>query len=158
MSAEQLWDLHGTSLYALACGLLGDEPAAVRAVTRGMTDFIIQTESDPGLEKSDVLPQLSGYVYQRCELMVADVSFSRTMTMPPLIVWLSELVRVQRACLALCVFGGHTHREAAKRLNLSPVTVAGMLTAGLHQIAARASGNGQAASQYDRSTVSGGRF
>jgi DNA-directed RNA polymerase specialized sigma24 family protein len=49
-------------------------------------------------------------------------------------VWLGQLVELQRACLALCVFGGFTHREAAELIGVPPNTVAELLTAGLREL------------------------
>ena len=54
--------------------------------------------------------------------------------LPPVMTWLAQLAQLQRACLALCVFGGHTHREAADLLDVAPTTVAELLTAGLHEL------------------------
>ena len=48
--------------------------------------------------------------------------------LPPVMVWLGQLTHLQRACLALCVFGGHTHRAAAELLGVPPGTVAELLT------------------------------
>ena len=49
-------------------------------------------------------------------------------------VWLGELAQLQRAGLALCVFGGHTYREAAGLLGLPPTTVAELLTSALREV------------------------
>jgi len=46
----------------------------------------------------------------------------------------------QRASLALCVFGGLTHREAAALLDVPPGTVAALLTAGLRELGRLAAG------------------
>jgi hypothetical protein len=107
-----------------------------------MADYVLLAESDPGSETSQVRRHLSRLVYRRCEAMVAGAPLSRTMTMPPLMVWLGELVQLQRSCLMLCVFGAHTHREAAKLLNLAPDTVANLLIAGLRELADRAASGG----------------
>ena len=55
-------------------------------------------------------------------------------------VWLGQLAQLQRACLALCVFGGLTHREAADLLDVPPSTVAELLTAGLRELGRLAAG------------------
>ena len=47
---------------------------------------------------------------------------------------------LQRASLALCVFGGLTHREAAALLGVPPSTVAELLTAGLRELGRLAAG------------------
>ena len=58
----------------------------------------------------------------------------------PVMVWMSQLARVQRASLALCVFGGLTHREAAALLDVPPSTVADLLTTGLRELGRLAAG------------------
>ena len=65
---------------------------------------------------------------------------SGTASLPPLMVWLGQLAQLQRASLALCVFGGLTHREAADLLGVPPSTVAELLTAGLHELGQLAAG------------------
>ena len=60
--------------------------------------------------------------------------------LPPVMVWLGQLAHLQRACLALCVFGGLTHREAADLLDVPPSTVAELLTAGLRELGQLAAG------------------
>ncbi len=60
--------------------------------------------------------------------------------LPPAMVWVSQLARLQRASLALCVFGGLTYREAAALLDVPPVTVADLLTAGLRELGRLAAG------------------
>ena len=49
-------------------------------------------------------------------------------------VWVNQLGQLQRACLALCLFGGHTYREAAALLGLAPSTAAALLTSGLTEL------------------------
>ena len=61
-------------------------------------------------------------------------------SLPPVMVWLGQLAQLQRACLALCVFGGLTHREAADLLGVPPSTVAELLTAGLRELGHLAAG------------------
>ena len=55
-------------------------------------------------------------------------------------VWLGQLAELQRACLALCLFGGHNYREAAGLLGLPPMTVADLLTSGLREVKRLAAG------------------
>ncbi len=56
------------------------------------------------------------------------------MALTPVMVWVSQLARLQRASLALCVFGELTYRETAALLDLPPSTVADLLTAGLREL------------------------
>lgn len=126
---EDLWDRHGSSVYALACTLLGDEVAAIQAVTMGMTDLAQSTES---VSANDARRSMARHVYWRSQELAGETS--RTLHLPPAMVWLGQLAQLQRACLALCVFGGHTHREAAGLLGVPPMTVAELLTAGLREL------------------------
>ena len=126
---EELWDLHGASVYALACALLGDETAAARAVTLGMTDL---ARSDGSVSADEARRSWARHVYWRSQELAGETS--RTPDLPSTMVWLGQLARLQRSCLALCLFGGHTHREAAALLGVSPTTVADLLTSGLREV------------------------
>ena len=132
---EQLWDRHGGSVYALACALLGDEAAAVRAVTLAMVDLARSTD---GESREDTLRLLARRVYRHSQEV--PVEPSGRPHLPPVMVWLGQLAQLQRACLALCVFGGHTYREAADLLDVPPSTVAELLTAGLRELGRLAAG------------------
>jgi len=132
---EQLWDRDGGSVYKLACALLGDEAAAVRVVTLAMVDLALSTDSDA---HEDTLRFLASRVYRHSQDVVADPSGGSNL--PPVMVWLGQLAQLQRACLALCVFGGHTHREAADLLDVPPGIVAELLTAGLRELGHLAAG------------------
>jgi Sigma-70, region 4 len=129
LQLEDLWDRHGRSAYALACTLLGDEAAATLAVTRGMTDLAHSTKS---VSATDARRALARHVYRRSQELVPQTS--RTLRLPQAMVRLGQLAQLQRACLALCVFGGHTHREAAVLLGVPPMTVAELLTSGLREV------------------------
>ena len=132
---EQVWDRHGGSVYALACALLGNEAAAVRVVTLAMVDLALA----PGSESAeDPLHFLARRVYRHSQEGPLETSDSSPL--PPVMVWLSQLAQLQRACLALCVFGGLTHREAADLLGVPPSTVAELLTAGLRELGHLAAG------------------
>ena len=60
--------------------------------------------------------------------------------LPPAMVWVSQLAGLQRASLALCVFGGLTYRETAALLDVPPSTVAALLTAGLRELKPHSAG------------------
>jgi len=128
-SLTDLWDRHGSSAYSLACALLGDDAAASLAVTRAMGD-LAHSPDDASAEDAQRL--LARRVYARCQGLAGDTP--RTLLLPPMMVWLGELAQLQRACLALCVFGGHTHREAADLLGAPALTVAALLTSGLQEL------------------------
>ncbi len=132
---EKVWDRHGGSVYALACALLGDEAAAVRVVTLAMVDLALSTD---GESHEDTLRFLARRVYRHSQEVPVEPSGSPHL--PPVMVWLGQLAQLQRACLALCVFGGHTHREAADLLGVPPSTVAELLTAGLRELGHLAAG------------------
>lgn len=129
LQLEDLWDRYGRSVYALACTLLGDDLAATRAVTLGVSDLAHATES---MSDEDARRSMACRVYRRSQELASQTS--RTLALPPAMVWLGQLAQLQRACLALCVFGGLTHREAADLLGVPPTTVAELLTAGLREL------------------------
>ena len=129
-AAEDLWDLHGKSIYCARAPLLCDEAAATQAVTLGMTDFARSTES---VSAKDARRSMARHVYWRSQELAGETS-KRMLQLPPAMVWLGQLAQLQRACLALCIFGGHTYREAAGLLGVPPKTVAELLTAGLREV------------------------
>ena len=126
---EGLWDRHGGSAYALACALLGDEVAAAAAVRLAMADLAC---SDRGASTQEARRCLVRHVYRHAQEPAGETSDA--VLLPPVMVWVSRLARVQRASLALCVFGGRTPREAAALLDVPPSTVADLLTAGLREL------------------------
>lgn len=126
---EDAWEQHGRSLYALASTLLGDREAAVRAVTLGMTDLVHSPHRGPA---ADLRRCMARHVYRRTLELAAQAPTTRQL--PSAMAGLGRLAQLQRACLALCVFGGHTYREAAGVLGVQPVTVAELLTAGLREV------------------------
>ncbi len=133
--AEELWERHGRSAYAIACVLLGDATAAARAVELGLADLARSTVRQSTREAQR---SMARHVYRRCQELAADTP--RTLRMPPAMVWISQLAQLQRSCLALCLFGGHTHREAAAMLGVPPTTVAALLTSGLTELGRLAAG------------------
>lgn len=126
---EDLWDCHGGSAYALACALLGNEAAAAEAVRLAMADLARSMRGGP---TEDVRRSLVRHVYRHAQEF--DGEMSGRVLLPPVMVWVSQLARLQRASLALCVFGGLTHREAAALLDVPPSTVADLLNAGLREL------------------------
>lgn len=132
---EDLWDRHGGSAYALACALLGNEVAAVEAVRLAMADL---AHSIRGVSTQEARGCLARHVYRHTQESAAETAGAGLL--PPVMVWVSQLARLQRASLALCVFGGLTHREAAALLDVPPSTVADLLTAGLRELGRLADG------------------
>ena len=132
---EVLWDRHGASAYALACALLGDEVTAAEAVRLAMADL---ARSDRGVSTEQARRRLARHVYRHTQDSAGETSGA--VLLPPVMVWVSQLARLQRASLALCVFGGLTHREAAALLDVPPSTVAELLTAGLRELGRFAAG------------------
>lgn len=131
---EQFWDLHGTSLFSLARALLGDEAAALRAVSLGMVDLYSGSDAQADESPAVTLAAGAGCVYNRCYAGLSEPPLGRTMTVPPLMFWLGELARGQRSALALCVFGGHTYQQAATRLDIPDEEAANLLRSGLHDL------------------------
>jgi DNA-directed RNA polymerase specialized sigma24 family protein len=126
---EDLWDRHGGSACALACALLGNEAAAAEAVRLAMADL---ARSIPDVSTEEARRSLVRQVYRHAQEPVFETSGA--VLLPPVMAWVSRLARLQRASLALCVFGGLTHREAAALLDVPPSTVADLLTAGLREL------------------------
>lgn len=127
---EDLFDRHGRSAHALACALLGNEVAAAEAVRLAMADL---TRSSRGVPTEEARRCLVRHVYRHAQEPPGETS--GPVLLPPVMVWVSQLARLQRASLALCVFGGLTHREAADLLDVPPGTVADLLTSGLRELA-----------------------
>ena len=136
MGPEGFWDLHGSSLYALACALLGDEAAASRAVSSAMADLYASAAGEVQVTPTVTLCSAAAGVYDRCHAGLASASMERAGTTPRPVVLLGELAVAQRAALALCVFGGHTYHQAARRLDTRAEVAAGLLTSGLRDLGA----------------------
>jgi DNA-directed RNA polymerase specialized sigma24 family protein len=132
---EELWDRHGGSVYALACALLGNEVAAAEVVRLAMADL---ARSVRGVSAEETRRCLVRQVYRHTQGHAGETSGA--VMLPPVMVWVSQLARLQRASLALCVFGGLTHREAAALLDVPPSTVADLLTSGLRELGRLAAG------------------
>jgi hypothetical protein len=132
---QDLWDRHGGSAYALACALLGNEVAAAEAVRLAMADL---ARSSRGVSTEEARRCLVRHVYRHAQEPAGETSGGGAL--PPVMVWVSQLARLQRASLALCVFGGLTHREAAALLGVPASTVADLLTAGLRELGRLAAG------------------
>ena len=132
---EDLWERHGRAAYALACALLGDERVAGQAVTLAMTDLARWSGS---ASEHDARRSLARHLYWRSEELASETT--RTLRLPPAMVWIGQLAQMQRTCLALCLFGGHTHREVAALVGLPPTAVAGLLTSGLKELGQLAGG------------------
>ena len=135
LKLEDLWDRHGGSAYALACALLGNEVGAAEAVRLAMADV---ASSIRGMSTQDAPGCLVRHVYRHTQESAGETPGA---VLPsPVMVWMSQLARVQRASLALCVLGGLTHREAAAVLDVPPSTVADLLTTGLRELGRLAAG------------------
>jgi len=133
---EDLWDRHGGSAYALACALLGNEAAAAEAVRLAMADV---ASSIRDVSTQEAPRCLVGHVYRHTQEF--DGATPGAALLSPVMVSMSQLAPVQRASLALCVFGGLTHREAAAMLDVPPSTVADLLTTGLRELGRLAAGD-----------------
>jgi hypothetical protein len=127
-SAGDLWDRHGSSAYFLACALLGSQTAAVEAVRLAMADLARWGVVGDG----EARQRMARTIYRHAQEPAGESSEADRL--PPAMVSLRRLARLQRTSLALCVYGGLTHREAAALLDLPPDTVADLITAGLREI------------------------
>ena len=63
-----------------------------------------------GVSTEEARRCLVRHVYRHTQESAGETSGAGLL--PPVMVWVSQLARLQRASLALCVFGGLTHREA----------------------------------------------
>lgn len=122
--AEDLWDRHGTQLYALACLLLLDEAAAMRAVAWGMADFAL---SDLSTSPDDARRSLARHVYWRSGEHIGEA-------LPLPMARVARLAQLQRACLALCMFGSHTYTQASALLEIPPLQGAALLRSALQEL------------------------
>ena len=111
----------------MACALLGDESAAMQAVADGMVDFSRRTPSP-----ARTRPCTGSPVYRRTTYLTAGTADSSAL--PPAMVWLAQLARLQRAALALCAFGGFTCRSAAELLGTDPRCGRQLLSSGLDEV------------------------
>ncbi len=125
---RDLWNRHGGYAYALACALLGSEAAAADAVAASMADL----NGSGKMSDEEARSLLAGSIYRHASTQPSELGDTDQLPQP--MVWLSRLARLQRASLALCVYGGLTHREAASLLDVSPATVAELITAGLKEL------------------------
>jgi DNA-directed RNA polymerase specialized sigma24 family protein len=132
---EQLWNSHGRAAYTLALALLGNEETAAEAVRRAMLDL---TRPLDGLPTERAWSTLARDVYRRA--LALDTGTRTTTHLPPTMAWVNRMARLQRAAVALCTYGRLTHREAAALLDVTPGTVAELLTAGLRELRGLASG------------------
>ena len=128
-ATRDLWDRHGNAAYALACALLGDETTAAEAVRLAMVDLARSTSV---LTDAEARRRLARTVYRHAPRPGGEEPDGARL--PRSMVWLSRLARLQRESLALCVYGGLTHREAATLLDVPAHTVAELITAGLREI------------------------
>jgi DNA-directed RNA polymerase specialized sigma24 family protein len=103
--------------------------AAAAAVRLAMADL---ARSIRGVSPEEAQRCLVRHVYRHTQELVGQTP--STTQLPPVMVWVSQLARLQRASLALCYFGGLTHREAAALLGVPPGTVADLLNAGLREL------------------------
>lgn len=124
-----VWDRHGASVYTVAIALLGDERAAEHAVRMGLTDLAAVQDTST---QEDDLRSWTRHVYVRSQEL-AGAGPAGTAPLPSSPSWFPHLAQVQRACLALCLFGGHTYREVAQLLDVPPTTVADLLTTSLRE-------------------------
>jgi hypothetical protein len=129
MTPEDLWDRHGGSLLALARTLLGDTSAAQRAVASALTT-LYQEQGEP--EAGQALQAAARCVFAHSEAMRSRTSLvafetTRTSGTSPF----RRMALNQRRILALCVYGGHTFRDAAAVMGISDDTAARLISTGL---------------------------
>lgn len=131
-SPRRLWAAHGASLFALARALLGDGEAARDVVCSAMADLYDGT--GPRADTTpETLRRAAAHLYHRCQGDL-DRPAAAAASARPAAVRLGELPTVQRAALALCLYGGHSYQLAAARLGLPAEVVADLLRTGLREL------------------------
>ena len=126
LEPDELWDRHGPALYAMACLLVDDEADAVLAVTLGMMEVYRIPQPEPTLRRA------ARYVHRHCVTLEPNTVDPAVAT--PAMARLGEVARLQRSALALCLFGGHTYRDAAAELGIATEAVAWLLISGLREL------------------------
>ena len=111
---EDLWDRRSGAVYTLACALVGDEAAAGRAMRLGLADLTHTGDSDWA---DDAHRQWAHHVYLRSQQVGGSATADPEASKPT---WLGHLAPIHRACVALCLFGGHTYRDVASLLDVPP--------------------------------------
>ena len=135
-TAERVWQGHGSAMHMLACAFLGDSSRADLAVAQGICDFAGRPEHVRPRDEIAARRELARIVYRLCgEVVTRPSAPAKPAALPPLMVWLAEVSVRQRTCLVLCLFDGHTYREAAHLLGLAPTDVASLLRTGLLDLA-----------------------
>lgn len=134
LEPEALWDLYDANLWAMARTLLGEESASLHAVTLGMVDLYRPSGPDARVAADDALHAAAASVYQRFVQMPANPPGRRPRAEPVAAARLAHLADLQRRTLALCVFGGHTYRQAAIALDVPAGTTAQLLVSGLRDL------------------------
>lgn len=120
---DEIWDRHSDAVYSLAHVLLGNEADAATAVADAMTEL-----APTFAPADDTRRSWARQVYLRSEKLTGRAPGAADPGNP---VWLGHLSPVQRASLALCLFGGHTYRDAAHLLDIPAAEVADLLTTAL---------------------------
>ncbi|MGH3360807.1 MAG: hypothetical protein ACRDO7_18530 [Nocardioidaceae bacterium] len=123
----RICEQHGVPLYLLGCVLTADEDDAVTVVA----DAIGQRYDGPAAadlrEGPDARRRLARHVYLEGSRLGGSSTPARPAapgeaadrgSLPPAVLWLMRLSTQQRALIALCLFGGHTYREAAALMNI----------------------------------------
>ena len=132
---DQVWARHGTALYSLACAIAGNHAGAQRAISTGMTNYLDLAEDRPGPESNEAIHALAPFVWLAHQRRVQDHARHRAVhLLPPLMDRLRELALLQRASIALWVFGGLDRREVADLLGQSPTAIATLLRCGLRDL------------------------
>ena len=116
LTPEELWQRHGASLLSMARVVLGDEAQALRAVTLGMVDLYRRGDPLP----DEALRSVAHSVYRHCHRSSQE-----------------ESIRWPTCDGPLCVYGGHTYRDAARVLGITEASVAELLTTGLRDLGRR---------------------
>lgn len=132
---------HGSTLYTLAHVLAGDrehaEQLVLQAIFTGRAGGVTRNPADP----QDGLRRLARLIYlQWCadvgpkSVPAASAPQPGALAGPTLLLGLKAMPHEQRAAVALCMFGGHSYRQAAEVLVLPAEAVAELLRDALYEL------------------------
>ena len=126
------FDLHGTALYSLACALTDDPARAERMVAQAIASRRTGLLRREKVDSRSAAREFAAIIYLSwfcVDSTSPPTQGSPTSGLPTAAILraLRVLPEDHRAAVALCVFGGHTCRQAADVLGLRTRHVAALL-------------------------------
>lgn len=126
--AVKLYDRHGTALHTVANVLIGDQVRAEALVVEAIIAQSATRIADRDDRRSSLRQLAAGaYAAWSRHPSLAGISLPPATAPRSSIATVYRLPDDQRVAVALCAFGGHTHRQAAAVLGLPAGRVADLL-------------------------------